>query len=246
MSLTQGDSRWPEIGVTDWLKIIREQTAGPIFISGGEPFLYQGITKLAVTINRFVRLNTNGTLLNDKILIRLRDQCKKRLLLRVGIQENVYRTHDAAKAVMDLIAPYQTGKMTIQCVILRTGNNGDWTRPLVAYGRKLGLQCPDVEIQQLGAGEFPPKTLDNTDRVLCHRVCIHMFGPDGRRYQCIGKLHQRKDAVEEGTEREGTIVCKDYGMCAFCDHQGSMKIETYEGDREPGIYPYELGERGCE
>jgi hypothetical protein len=233
---THRSGAWTEIGVEDWHKIIREQTDGPIIITGGEPWLYKGLLPLAMGIGRPLRINTHGRLvtLDDLKALAYR---KHDTALRVTFQQSIWSVEAAKEWLRAVALPgRKLSGLRIIVNLLRDGANDGFTGPILSYARQQGLSGSRYNIAQRRGPRFPPAAAD-TGLVLCHRGCFFSFGPDGRRYCCVGNLHLRKHPVPAGFPRSGTVVCENYGACALCDRHGPIRIETYDGDLEPGVYP---------
>ncbi|MDY7000177.1 MAG: radical SAM protein [Thermodesulfobacteriota bacterium] len=202
-----------------WAEAINREKRHVVF-TGGEPFLYPNLDRLANFIDPElrVRIYTNLCL---GVLETLR-KIKRRVHFFVSWHPRKGAEKDTFLANLNYIldAPHMTADIHVI--------DAEETRELLAedlkYFRSKGID-PNVDSDQRtfeGSGRAEPVT------AYCRRR-IYLIAPDGTRYQCVSRLMRRVRPMENFFETplgpEANVdICGEFGNCAPCDSLGETAM----------------------
>lgn len=213
--------------VEEWAGKINELGRDVVF-TGGEPFLYKrdglSLTDLVNRLDRDIDVSIYSNMGID-----LSDQLR-RLRRQVTILVS-FHPFEAKLPIflknIDTLRTLPGIKFTIHVV----DADDNMTHPNVGVLKdELGRR--NVPVMVDADQDFEGSRRQFRLQAKCSRKIV-LLGPDGTRYQCVGKLTRRADHLEnvfqDGLGKDLSIVdCKEYGYCAACDWLGETKIDVID------------------
>lgn len=201
-----------------WAGFINEAGRN-VIITGGEPFLYQGLIELinAVRPEIKVKLYTNFSQPVEEFV----SKCQRPVVFFASYHPGAGPV-EKFLATVEKVRSYKQFRGTIHMV--------GWEKQLDAlkkirkeFQRKKWFVYIDQDQYSLSSS----CSMSFRQNVRCTRR-IYLIAPDGNRYHCVSRMLRRKCALgnvfQEGLgPAKVTIECPDYGFCNPCDSLG----ETY-------------------
>ncbi len=212
--------------VEEWSNKINALKRDVIF-TGGEPFLYKhdGLDLIDL-INRIdkrthIDIYTNlGIDIRDKL-----PKLKRKINLMVS-----FHPYEAKSEIffpnIDSVRSHNKIKYFVHAV----DADDNMSHPLIPV-LQAEMHKRDIPIHIDKDQGFEGSSRKFKMQATCSRKII-LLGPDGTRYQCVGKLTRRADHLENifegGLKDELSVIdCHEYGYCAPCDWLGETKIDVH-------------------
>ena len=189
-----------------------------LFLTGGEVFLYRGITHVLEHIPRMenlVKVYTNGTIFNRATLGNVNP---KKVLFRCSYHPE---SGDVGQFIknMELLDGLK-----------------------IPFGVFM-VAIPGSGVEEFKTGIFSEKgyevRIDTDQRLMAHKqgkvecsVSTMVVGPDGTAFHCVSKMMRNKDRgpnlMDGGNIRtfKSKVVCDEPQACSPCDLAASVQEET--------------------
>ena len=234
------DKGYAAVPPGDWAEAINRE-GRHVVLTGGEPFLYPGLTDLVNAVQRhlMVRVYTNLCLDLAEPLSRLEREALffvswhprpggegEREAWRELFLANwrVIRDDPRLAAVVHAVRAPETEHLLPEDM--------EW---FAARGLDIAVDEDQRGFAGTGRG--------TVSRAFCRRR-IFLIAPDGSRYQCVSRLMRRCEPMENMLQGPLTgdaclTFCSDWGNCAPCDGLGetAMAVPVHQQEPEGGGRP---------
>lgn len=210
------------------VKHLKDTKITRVHITGGEPFLYEGLVEIvnAVPLPLVTLVYTNLTIPPRKFLRDLRRKVIIRGSLHPPVGVEVYKAH-----VGEFLShPDVSG---IYLVMVAGG-------PAVSLYRRHFINMQDVELHSVANQWGINSKTQGVRRDARCRNKSRLFGPDGSRYPCVSHMQKGWDVSgrplfwEVDWNKDDpwitTDSCGEYGCCTACDGLIESEVEVL-GDR---------------
>lgn len=188
-----------------WAWILAARNPNTLYITGGEPLLYQGLAVIVNGVGCPVNLYTNGSGNLQGFLARVENT--KRLRVRLS-----FHPHIGYKNTMRAIDTLNESAITYSVHMVKASDGVlTWVTRFQSVGITLNVD-PDFRREEVWCG---PSTVD------CHIPNI-VVGPDGMVYQCTSKMVRGVGALfsleeDRPVSEKAVYRCEEPGACCACD-----------------------------
>jgi hypothetical protein len=190
-----------------WIKLIRTLIDWDVYFTGGEIFLFQGITDILESIPDFARIYTNGMLINERLIGKTNPQ---RVLFRCSYHSCI----GAVEVFLNNMAILKKLEIPFQIFMVDVPSDD-------AVGHKINTFRPLS--YEIGIDYDQRRHIHKNGKVRCSIPTVFV-GPDGTVFHCVSRLMRNKhggpnlfDVGMVLDPEPEMVICDEPGACTPCD-----------------------------
>ena len=197
-----------------WLKLLMRLNDHDVYLTGGEVFLFQGITDILEGLFRYTRIYTNAMLITDRLLGRVIPD-------RVMFRCSYHPSSGPIERFVESIKLLKSRGISYQIYMVDVPEN-DVLKFQIDYFRN--------KKYELGIDYDQRRHVCKKGKVGCNLSTI-IVSPDGTPFHCVSHMLRNKNVgrnlIEMGDEipRPSTVVCDEPQACAPCDLAAASQEE---------------------
>jgi hypothetical protein len=207
---TKGICQYQERLPGHWIKLMRQLEGWDMYFTGGEIFLFQGVTEILENIPKFAKVYTNATLFTDTILGKIDPET---IFFRCSYHPKI----GPIEQFIDRLEVLKKRDIPFQVFMVDVPEDK-------AVDNKIRFRDSGFEI---GIDYDQRRHTHKRGRVKCSIPTVFV-GPDGTVFHCVSKMVRNKDGMGnafDGYEikESESVICDEPGACNPCDMASALQ-----------------------